>query len=211
MVATKKCKGGTPKTVSKKCKGGTPKTVSKKVPTSSTRTKAKKLVPATKKSGQPKKKPVQPKKKSSTGQPTKQTITGKTRRIDETGIDEKINRLKSQMQALRRRNRYTVNEASARWRDLTQQGEDNFCPDTEHNGMARYYLEHSHYKFPRIKSTIHHKQLQPNLALYLLKTFAAADKCGLIKVYSIGARGDEYYVSDRDYWLLVDRGVLDIE
>ena len=115
------------------------------------------------------------------------------------------------MQALRRRGRYTVNEASARWRDLTQQGEDNFCPDTEHNGMARYYLEHSHYKFPRIKSTIHHKQLQPNLALYLLKTFAAADKCGLIKVYSIGARGDEYYVSDQDYWLLVDRGVLDIE
>jgi hypothetical protein len=183
----------------KKCKGGTSKTVSKKVPTSSTRSKAKKPVPATKKSVQSKKKPA------------KQAITGKTRRIDETGIDEKINRMKSQMQALRRRDRYTVNEASARWRDLTQQGEDNFCPDTEHNGMARYYLEHSHYKFPRIKSTIHHKQLQPNLALYLLKTFAAADKCGLIKVYSIGVRGDEYYVSDQDYWLLVDRGVLDIE
>jgi hypothetical protein len=138
-------------------------------------------------------------------------VRGKARHTREPGVDEKVNRLKSQMQTLRQRDRYTVTEAAARWRDLTRRGEDNFCPDTEHNGMARYYLEHGHYKFPRIRNTVHHTQVQPNLALYLLKTFAAADETGLIKVYSIGARGDEYYVTNQDYWLLVDQGVLNIE
>jgi hypothetical protein len=152
-----------------------------------------------------------PAKKSAVCSGARRITKGKARHVDEPGIDEKINRLKSQMRTLRKRDHYTVNEAAARWRELTQMGEDSFCPDTEHNGMARYYLEHSHYKFPRIRSVAHHKQLQPNLVLYLLKTFAAADKCGLIKVYNIGMRGDEYYVSDQDYGLLVDRGVLEIE
>ena len=193
--------------------GGTPKAVAKNVVKPSSRMKVKKPVQPKKKPAQPKKKPVQPKKKpvQPKKKPSSRAVTGKTRRVEEPGLDEKINRLKSQMQALRRRDRYTVNEAAARWRELTRMGENSSCPDTEHNGMARYYLEHNHYKFPRIKSTVHHTQLQPNLALYLMKTFAAAETCGLIKVYTIGARGDEYYVSDQDYWLLVDRGVLDIE